>query len=85
LVEFIPSDLTFGRLQPDVDPTSEKGIQLPRSSQLEARPVVERYKGVARQAIGVFTAGRDRQSEAFEVCRGHTEISDEYHRVVQTG
>jgi hypothetical protein len=85
LVEFIPSDLTFGRLQPDVDPTSEKGIQLPRSSQLEVRPVVERYKGVARQAIGVLTAGRHRESEAFEVCRGHTEISDEYHQVVQTG
>src|SRR5215210_4368338 len=34
LVESIPTDLAFGRLQPDADPMSEKRIQLPRSNHL---------------------------------------------------
>src|SRR5215210_3096051 len=119
LVESIPTDLAFGRLQPDAGPMSEKGIQFPRSSypasefhdhrtrcrvsplqrrdvvcevlrvqerdQLEVRPVVERYQGVARQAIGVLAAERNRESEAFIICRGQIEVIDEYHQVVQTG
>jgi hypothetical protein len=75
LVECIPTDLSFGRLHPDAYPTSEEGIQLLRSV----------YQGVARQAGGVFAAGCQREPEAFAICRGHIEIADEYHKVVQTG
>jgi len=60
-------------------------LRVQERDQLEVRPVVERYQGVARQAIGVLAAERNRESEAFIICRGQIEVIDEYHQVVQTG